>query len=217
MSKNLKPCPFCGRKPEIVNCGFEVCRNKENGDIITRWKVRCINCGTEKDGGCSEYWIRNDETLDLAGNKDGREEAISKWNSRVTDIMELEKENEDLRNCVEVLERRLRHLLQSNFIASFDEYDPKTKSYKRDIKEADTKNELPKMPMTNFEKIKSMSIEELAKLLDNITDACSSGFDCDHCPVKFPGAACCYNSFKSWLEAETTGGMKQNDGNTGIY
>lgn len=38
---------------------------------------------------------------------------------------------------VEALEKRLKHLLQSNFIASFDEVDIKTKEYKRDINEAD--------------------------------------------------------------------------------
>lgn len=35
------------------------------------------------------------------------------------------------------LERRLRHLLQSDYIRSFDEYDPRSHTYKRDIKEAD--------------------------------------------------------------------------------
>lgn len=36
-----------------------------------------------------------------------------------------------------ILERRLKHLLQSDFIRSFDEVDVHTKEYKRDIKEAD--------------------------------------------------------------------------------
>lgn len=37
----------------------------------------------------------------------------------------------------EALLRRFRHLLQSDFIRSFDEVDPKTGTYKRDISEAD--------------------------------------------------------------------------------
>lgn len=39
----------------------------------------------------------------------------------------------------EYLERRLKHLLQSDFIRSFDEVNPYTKEYKRDIKDADIK------------------------------------------------------------------------------
>lgn len=39
----------------------------------------------------------------------------------------------------ERLEHRLKHLLQSNFIRSFDEVNTKTQEYKRDIKEADGK------------------------------------------------------------------------------
>ena len=37
----------------------------------------------------------------------------------------------------EMLERRLKHLLQSDFIASFDRVDPNTKEYIRDIRDAD--------------------------------------------------------------------------------
>lgn len=36
----------------------------------------------------------------------------------------------------ESLLKRFRHLLESDFIRSFDEYDPKTGTYKRDISEA---------------------------------------------------------------------------------
>lgn len=45
-------------------------------------------------------------------------------------IKELTEENENF-------EKRLRHLLQSDFIASFDEVNIKTKEYFRDISEAD--------------------------------------------------------------------------------
>lgn len=40
---------------------------------------------------------------------------------------------------VHFLERRLKHLLQSDFIRSFDEKNFDTQEYKRNIKEADTK------------------------------------------------------------------------------
>jgi hypothetical protein len=38
----------------------------------------------------------------------------------------------------ELLLKRFRHLLESDFIRSFDEYDRKTGTYKRDISEADS-------------------------------------------------------------------------------
>lgn len=37
----------------------------------------------------------------------------------------------------DALLKRFRHLLESDFIRSFDEYDPKTGTWKRDISEAD--------------------------------------------------------------------------------
>lgn len=43
-----------------------------------------------------------------------------------------------LRDEYESLLKRFRHLLESDFIRSFDEYDPKTGTWKRDISEADT-------------------------------------------------------------------------------
>lgn len=53
--------------------------------------------------------------------------------------VELEKVNEVLRQETEILEGRLRHLLSSHFIASFDEVDPRTKEYIRDISLLDLK------------------------------------------------------------------------------
>lgn len=38
---------------------------------------------------------------------------------------------------VDPLIKRLRHLLESEYIRSFDEVDPRTQEYKRDIREAD--------------------------------------------------------------------------------
>lgn len=79
----LKPCPFCGIKPKLEHTAIEPCRNRENGDIITRWRVYCPNCGTEKEGGITEYYFRNDETLDIVNPRyNGRVEAIERWNRR---------------------------------------------------------------------------------------------------------------------------------------
>ena len=59
----LKPCPFCGCKPVLEHNGIEKTRNPECGDFIARWSVICRNCGTKKDGGCTEYIFAKDETL----------------------------------------------------------------------------------------------------------------------------------------------------------
>ena len=83
MSEKLKPCPFCGHLPNIEHEKVEPCRNPENGDLITRWKVKCSWCGTEKNGGITEYRFCNDETLKIVNpTTDGRKEAIKKWNER---------------------------------------------------------------------------------------------------------------------------------------
>ena len=42
-----------------------------------------------------------------------------------------------LKNDFDSLRKRFRHLLESKFIASFDEWNPKTNDYKRNISEAD--------------------------------------------------------------------------------
>ena len=63
--------------------------------------------------------------------------------------------------------------------------------------------------MTNFEKIKNMSIEEMAQFLEEISSSCyatnsglqkSGKFDfCKICPVYVPGEDC---NIKRWLERE---------------
>ena len=49
------------------------------------------------------------------------------------------KELKELRLENEVILRRLKHLLESDFISQFDQVDPNTKEYIRNIKEADLK------------------------------------------------------------------------------
>lgn len=54
--------------------------------------------------------------------------------------------------------------------------------------------------MTNIEKIRAMSAEELAGWLEHITDCCSSGGMCLECPFAF----ICNKEggLKNWLESE---------------
>lgn len=59
--------------------------------------------------------------------------------------------------------------------------------------------------MTNLGKIRSMSAEELARFLEEITDLCYS-HDCTGCPLN-NGARFCYNAnIESWLNKEAENG-----------
>jgi len=80
----LKSCPFCGSKVRLEHNGIRACQSKDNGDLMTAWKVRCSNCGTEKGPYISEYFFHSDETLALRDTKygDGRTKAIEAWNRR---------------------------------------------------------------------------------------------------------------------------------------
>lgn len=59
--------------------------------------------------------------------------------------------------------------------------------------------------MTNFEKIKQMSVEEIAELLDNISESCYDkgyGFsNCGNCPLSIL-PSCASTGIKDWLESE---------------
>lgn len=55
--------------------------------------------------------------------------------------------------------------------------------------------------MNNFEKIKQMTIDEMAEWIKDLSDC-----DCRHCPVKstlfFNCEFFCTNNLKRWLEGE---------------
>lgn len=53
--------------------------------------------------------------------------------------------------------------------------------------------------MTNLEKIRAMSAEELAEWLEHITHCCASKDLCFECPFTF---ICNKEGLKRWLEAE---------------
>lgn len=53
------------------------------------------------------------------------------------DLVKSEARADDLKTAVESLKKRLKHLLQSENIRQYDEHDPKTHTYKKDIKQFD--------------------------------------------------------------------------------
>lgn len=59
--------------------------------------------------------------------------------------------------------------------------------------------------MTNFEKIKNMSVEEMADKMLNIVDCiCGLEYECTNCPLNDTrlNLPCSYTSLKMWLESE---------------
>lgn len=60
--------------------------------------------------------------------------------------------------------------------------------------------------MTNFEKIKNMSVEELTNFLNGISDCCDSDDynACDNCPLTVDECSC--DGIKLWLESEAEHG-----------
>lgn len=58
--------------------------------------------------------------------------------------------------------------------------------------------------MTNFEKFKNMSIEEMASEFERIANYCCDHFDCKECLFnKYIGTSLCTASgFIKWLESE---------------
>lgn len=59
--------------------------------------------------------------------------------------------------------------------------------------------------MTNLDRIRAMTAEELAEFLDKVTGCCAGidSTDCDNCPL-YKGRGCCENSIAEWLESEVS-------------
>lgn len=62
--------------------------------------------------------------------------------------------------------------------------------------------------MTNLEKIRAMTAEELAEFLEKTTTCCASFVcQCDYCPLRTcqeRGEGCYKNSISKWLESEVS-------------
>lgn len=92
---------------------------------------------------------------------------------------------EQLEEHIERLERRLKHLLQSKTIQLFDEVDPRTGDYKRNIKRLDTygvhykvmeyerTGKVPRTP--TVVKLHARDLNQSAKVLERMTKAINDG------------------------------------------
>lgn len=54
--------------------------------------------------------------------------------------------------------------------------------------------------MTNGDRIRQMTYDELAEFIDKVTDCCSDGWMCDKCPIHSMG--CYKESYIAWLKKE---------------
>jgi Lar family restriction alleviation protein len=75
MTDNLKPCPFCGEKEDIVILAKRIHGHPVEINGHKYWRVECLPCDA-KTGNCF------DADADIFGFKDGREMAIARWNRR---------------------------------------------------------------------------------------------------------------------------------------
>lgn len=58
--------------------------------------------------------------------------------------------------------------------------------------------------MTNYEKIKNMSVEEMASDIDRMANYLCDGYGCKECPLNFLGynRNCNATEFANWLQSE---------------
>ena len=84
----LKPCPFCGREPELVEADIG-----DPGDSFTKWNVFCPT-------GAPQCWITPQTGFMLSERA-----AIAAWNTRAPDPRLIEAVKEIENKLVEVYSR----------------------------------------------------------------------------------------------------------------
>lgn len=65
-----------------------------------------------------------------------------------------------------------------------------------------------KPKLTNGDRIRHMTDEELAEFLNDVTDCCFSNNDCDNCPMKYSDEQYYRCNIEAWLKQE----VHSNDG-----
>jgi sarcosine oxidase delta subunit len=80
MTDKLKPCPFCGNKPEI-RCTSSGTRIGVINQFFRQYKLWCPNCGCNNNKGFSVLFDYSPNT-GLHADESELREAIEKWNRR---------------------------------------------------------------------------------------------------------------------------------------
>lgn len=80
MSKELKPCPFCGGKAMFLT----VTNKSSHSAVGVMFEIKCTKCGTKfpKSYECEMYM---DQDGGIRTGKDERMKAIADWNRRVNE------------------------------------------------------------------------------------------------------------------------------------
>lgn len=73
----LKPCPFCGQKPEIITISI----GSNISEYLATFAIRCPDCkiGFKYD---SKFGLRNGKPVII---KDGYQNCVNDWNRRSED------------------------------------------------------------------------------------------------------------------------------------
>ena len=66
----------------------------------------------------------------------------------------------------------------------------------------DLPTQQPKPKLTNADRIRQMTDEELFVFLNEITDCCFSNNDCDNCPMKYSDELYYRCNIEAWLKQE---------------
>lgn len=58
--------------------------------------------------------------------------------------------------------------------------------------------------ISNADRIRQMTDDELADFINDVTDCCSDGYICEKCPLNSVGSHCNIYTFKKWLKQEVS-------------
>lgn len=78
-NSKLKPCPFCGNKPEIFNKTSLEFTDEEPDNI---WDIRCGTIGCYLENGADRYEFANDVTKMWNERAESKEAETIKWVKR---------------------------------------------------------------------------------------------------------------------------------------